>query len=265
MIRVDGYFLYRTGFAIHSLSDVEPSDDYGKWLVRFSNARDALRALFAQSVFAPKTSEDAGYELYKLLDDHLQNPDSDLQIAQKDVDAIKNTLVKFEHILSAELGTIDLYLILQKRGYDTKSLIDNGIALFPPDLPTKVPKAVPDINDATRCIAFKLPTAAGFHLHRANESVLDRYYDAVGEPAKKPKSRNMGDYLRALDDQNAGDEKVRSALRSVKDFHRNPLIHPEHTLETIDEAIALLNSIHTVVVPMLAEIPDPLTTTGGPA
>ena len=65
----------------------------------------------------------------------------------------------------------------------------------------------------------------------------------------------MGDYLKQLDDLNAGDQKVRSALKDLKDLHRNPLIHPEHSLESADEAIALMNGIHTIMVHMLKVIP----------
>jgi hypothetical protein len=48
---------------------------------------------------------------------------------------------------------------------------------------------------------------------------------------------------------------VKAALRDLKNLHRNPLIHPDHSLESADEAIALMNGIHTVMVYMLKEIP----------
>ena len=68
----------------------------------------------------------------------------------------------------------------------------------------------------------------------------------------------MGDYIAALTNQGAGDPIVLSALKDLKDLHRNPLIHPEHTLE-IDEAIALLGSIQSVIVHMLKAIPLPVS------
>jgi hypothetical protein len=46
-------------------------------------------------------------------------------------------------------------------------------------------------------------------------------------------------------------------LKDLKDLHRNPLIHPEHTLESVDQAIALLGSIQCVVVYMLKAVPLP--------
>lgn len=154
-----------------------------------------------------------------------------------------------------------LYVVTQKAGYDTAILIENGAACFPEDLATKVPEAIPDIAAATRCIAFELPTAAGFHLHRANESVLRAYWDAVTNGDQRPQSRNIGDYLNQLDAKKVGEDTVKSALRDLKDMHRNPLIHPEHSLDTVDDAIALMNSIHSVPVHMLKAIPAQVAST----
>jgi hypothetical protein len=49
----------------------------------------------------------------------------------------------------------------------------------------------------------------------------------------------MGDYLNEMNQKKIGDEKVKAALKDLKDLHRNPLIHPEHSLESADEAIVL--------------------------
>ena len=127
--------------------------------------------------------------------------------------------------------------------------------MFPDELTTKVPDAIFDIKEAGKCMAFELPTAAGFHLHRAIEAVLHRYYDAVTDGTERPKTRNIGDYLKKMNEMNVGDSKVKSALKDLKDLHRNPLIHPEDSLESIDDVIALLGSIHAVVVHMLKKIP----------
>src|SRR5574340_875955 len=150
---------------------------------------------------------------------------------------------------------MSIFLIIKQRGYDTMDLIFRGHLLFPPELSQKVPEAVEDVKQATKCIAFELPTAAGFHLHRANESVLHRYYDAVSKGAARPDGRNIGDYLRAMREKNVGSDMVLSTLDTLKNLHRNPLIHPEHTLDTVDDAIALLGSVHAAVVHMLKEIP----------
>jgi hypothetical protein len=158
-------------------------------------------------------------------------------------------------VLGAELSLLHLYIVTQKAGFDTSVLIEAGAHCFPADILFKVPEAVADLQQATKCLAFEVFTAAGFHLHRANEAVLHRYWDAVTSGAPRPNSRNMGDYLNAMGQRKVGDDKVKAAIRNLKDFHRNPLIHPEHSIDTADQAIALMNGVHTVVVQMLAEIP----------
>jgi hypothetical protein len=162
----------------------------------------------------------------------------------------------FEAVLQAELGLLPIYLVQQQGGFDMTTLIESGALCFPIEVVTKVPEAVPDLEQGTRCIAFALPTAAGFHLHRANESVLRRYWDAVTNGASHPGNRAMGDFLAEMEKGNIGDVRVRASLRDLKNLHRNPLIHPEHSLESTDEAIALMNGIHAVMLHMLRAIPD---------
>jgi hypothetical protein len=65
----------------------------------------------------------------------------------------------------------------------------------------------------------------------------------------------MGDYLNEMNAKGFGDPKVKAALKDLKDLHRNPLVHPEERIENVDEAIALMNGVHNVIVHMLREMP----------
>ena len=169
---------------------------------------------------------------------------------------LHNNLNAFETVLKSEFGIQPLYLVTSKRGYDTGILIENGALVFPPELLLKVPAAVPDLDEGTRCLAFELCTASGFHFHRANESVLHRYYGVVMKGDDPPKTRNIGDYIKLMEDKGVGDKKVLMSLRDLKDYYRNPLIHPEHTIANIDDAIALMNAIHSAITCMLKEIKE---------
>jgi hypothetical protein len=162
----------------------------------------------------------------------------------------------------AELETLNAHFVTQKRGYDSMALIGYAEVIFPADLPSKVPDAVPDIREAGKCIAFELPTAAGFHLHRANEAIMHRYYDVVSGDKPRPKNRNIGGYLAAMTEGKFGDQRLLTALKDLNDLHRNPLIHPDQSLESIDDAIALMNAIHTAAVFMLKSIPAVLVGSG---
>ncbi|MFY9658890.1 MAG: hypothetical protein WAK01_20295 [Methylocystis sp.] len=72
----------------------------------------------------------------------------------------------------------------------------------------------------------------------------------------------MGDYLKKMEDLRIGNPNVKAALRHLKEFHRNPLIHQEHSLETIDESIAIMNGIHAIITYMLKEIENEEQTDG---
>jgi hypothetical protein len=167
------------------------------------------------------------------------------------VGVVQDALTAFENVLKAELPELDLYLVTKKGGYDTSALIDQGEVFFPSELAAKVPEAIPDIKQGMRCVAFELPTAAGYHLHRANEAVLRRYWDVVTNKAKPPPGGGAGQYLNELEGKKLGDPKLIASLKDLVKWHRNPLAHPDQSLENVNEAIALQGSIHTVIVHML--------------
>jgi len=178
--------------------------------------------------------------------------------------SITQALTAFEAVLGAELSLSPAYLVTQKAGFDTAILIENGMACFPNDLWVKAPDAVADLQQATKCLAFEVFTAAGFHFHRANESVLRHYWNVVSGGKPQPGSRTIGAFIHEMDTLGVGNLKVKAALKDLKDLHRNPLIHPEHSIETMDEAIALMNGIHNVVTHMLVEIPKVAPTPTAP-
>lgn len=257
MIRIDGFYLYSVGYSIHPLTTIAPAATFQESLGTLFIGKGTLEQLFTQSIFRLKVCRAAADALYGVLNGLTNDLARTDPLNHYEAYQVISMATQFEHVLAAEFGLMDVYLVSKKRGFDTSDLIINGSVLFPNDLIIKVPEARPDIDQGARCIAFELPTAAGFHLHRANESVLHHYYDAITNGNPRPVGRNIGDYLAALDNQNVGDAKVKSALRDLKDLHRNPLIHPEDSLESVDEAIALLGSIQTVVVHMLKVIPAP--------
>jgi hypothetical protein len=264
--RVDGFYLYQVGGQLHPLGELRAyafpgghPTSVGEARVALYLAEAALEPLIYRSVFRLRTSFQSGnilLEAIRVLKAKVDAaPDPAQQIDWPDVLPITSALTTFEAVLGAELALMPLYVVIPKAGFDTTILIEAGARCFPDDVWTKAPDAIADLTQGTRCIAFELFTAAGFHLHRANEAVLRRYWDAVTSGVPRPTSRNMGDYLREMDQRNVGNEKVKAALKDLKDLHRNPLIHPEHSLETADEAIALMNGVHTVMVHMLKEIP----------
>lgn len=117
-----------------------------------------------------------------------------------------------------------------------------------------------DIREAGKALAYDLPTDCGYHVFRATESVLRRYYATVSGNAPKPKVRSVGVYVAFLRQRKSGDEKVLMPLDQMAKLHRNPLIHPEVAL-SMDEALAILGIARSAVTAMLlAIVAEPATT-----
>lgn len=263
MLRIDGFYLYSGGGNLKPLSLLKPETKYSDAQFPLYIARGWLEPLITgKTVYTLKSSWQKGNELLRTIESAIKelepalssSPPEDKDLGYLTSYYLTNALSAFDLVFQAEMNVSDLFLVSKKPGYDTSDLIDRGHVLFPKDLGIKVPTAIKDADQAGRCIAFELPTAAGFHLHRVNEEVLRHYYDVVTNKKPKPRTRTIGAYLEAFKKHKAGDPKVLAALDSIRELHRNPLMHPEQSLENVEEAIALHGAINSVVVHMLKAI-----------
>ena len=257
MIRLDlGYFL-RFGASLARVRDLPTEVTVGNarqalftvngWLSGFANEQT-----FGSSAF--RTARHSLSPLLVRIGALLSRGDTEV-IPFNEQLSLLTELNTFENALLAEASMADAYYVLEKEPYSTLALITKGASLFPPNTLVKVPEAERDLNEVGKCIAFELPTAAAFHIHRATEAVLRRYWTAVSGNLPKPKLRTIGVYLAAMKKNKCGDGKVIAALSQMNELHRNPTIHPEDML-SLDEAIALLGIANSVVAAMLKEIPD---------
>jgi hypothetical protein len=166
---------------------------------------------------------------------------------------ITNALQVFDNNLAAELGMQDTYVVSRKGIYSTSELIERADNLFSENVRAQLPEdAKRDINEAGRCLAFDLPTAAGMHILRALEAVMLEYLKKRNAKPLKDSQRNWGQYVAKLREADA-DQKVVSALDQIRELHRNPTMHPEVFLST-DEALALLGLAQSAILAMMADM-----------
>ena len=260
MQRVDGAYIYELGAKLRAATALKAGMRAFDAYVILSAAADAVDEFINNSIFAVRSSRIPATRLIPQLRSLAQvmrdKPDWEDLIEFREIYPVTDICKEFEAVLVAELQTLSLYFASPKGSYDTDRLIVSGHDAFPSDLALKVITAVPDVQSAGRCIAFDLPTAAGFHLHRAHETVLRSYYTVVSGAAKHPKNKNMGEYIKQMEENSWGSAIVLQALKAVKDFHRNPLIHdPAFVLKSVDEAIDLLCVVRASVGFMLREMP----------
>lgn len=263
--RLDGNFLYQVGAAIKPLTTMQAGvTTVGEFRARLWQADPWVRSMLAQNLVPLKACMAKGYgllgamdatvaELNKVEFGKLGEVAGVIQVYN-----IINQATEFQTTLTAELSVADIYAVQKKGGFDITELAENGLAIFPSALPTKVPDTIRDAKQAARCIAFELPTAAAFHLHLVLERVLRRFYDIKTVNKAHPEKRSLTAYIDAMKGHGVKDEKpLFSSLADIAKFHRNPVLHPDDALENTEEAIALLGTIRSPLTYMLKKLPEP--------
>jgi hypothetical protein len=268
VIRIALPYVYALAEAFDPLSGLQPNVRYGDLVYRLWNAQATLDSLMGTSVFANslRSCRESAGRLRDALKHVTENPNPDLEriLGPSEIIPITYAAEQFKTALLAEIGVLPSYFVTQKESFDTLSLLDRPGILFPPDIRDKVPEAVFDISEAGKALAFELPTACGFHVFRATESVLRRYYSHVTGGKPHPKVRNIAVYINAMRQSKCGDEKVLAALDQLSKLHRNPLSHPDAAL-TLEEAISTVGIARSAVAAMLAVLPStPQTTSTAP-
>lgn len=269
MQRIDGAYLYELGAVIRPVRNLAEQDTSTIDLfVALVSVRREIGEFIHSSVFSGslKTVLHSANALLEAIDKLVPEPTADTDwsavVSGWSIGDLKAVFRTFEAVLLAELQTFALYHVAPKGGLDTACLTDRGEALFPADLIRKVQEAVADVVVGARCMAFGLWTAMGFHFHRANEAVLRQYYASVIGSAKQPKYLTLGTMIKSMRDNQVGDVNILAALDNIREFHRNPIAHPDHALETEEEALSLYAAIRAATGYMLGKLPlvPPLST-----
>jgi hypothetical protein len=256
VIRISIAYFYALGGTLRPLASLKGGGSVSDSFVLLYTAQQSLEGFFNTYWFGPaiKSSYSPGQTLLGAIREITSKADFSETITDFEAYGITKALNDFETVINAELSVADAYFVSRKAGYDTYTLISSAEAVFPADLPIKVPNAIPDIREAGKCLAYEVGTAAGFHALRAMEAVLRKYWEIVTEGKPHPGQRNIGVYIQKMEKLGVGEPKVIAALKQIKDLHRNPLMHPEETL-TLDDAIGIFGIVHSAMGSMLREIP----------
>ena len=182
-----------------------------------------------------------------------EDPSINLKCSQ-----LLNKAKEFQIVLSAELLKLETYYVSQKGIYDTTALIARTENVLPISMLNRVDQKVKvEIRESGKCLAFDCATASGFHIMRATELVLHKYYLHVCNPKSKKRLANWGVYIEKL--KLVGDTEVTEViaiLQQIKDRHRNLIMHPEIVL-TPDEAFTLFEITQGAIIAMVNALPIP--------
>ena len=248
MKKINTFFLFNLGKQLRITQELnEENSNFGTVLFPLNEARREVKALLRNAEFTVKTcrhsAENVVSAINNVVPENLTdalNKDRNEQVNWWLIRQIKDAINRFEMVLAEELNVLDTYTVLQKGAYSTTELVSNAEIMFPETLRTKLPaKAIQDIREAGKCIAFELPTAAAFHVARAIESSLVSYYSHVVGKPPSTRMRNWAVYIRGIRDSGNGNEKVLKLLEHIKDSYRNPVSHPDDMME-VDEVLVFL-------------------------
>jgi hypothetical protein len=167
------------------------------------------------------------------------------------VTALQKALNAFDIVLRNTLAFVPAYCVTPKGILSSVKLVNNAEEMFNPPVLLRMSKiAIGDVSAAGRCLAFNLPTSAGFHIIRALEAVVVDYI--VRKTGARPTKRDLGSYVDTLKKEKASDDVV-FIIDQIRRLHRNPLMHPEDVLNA-DEAMDLFllcrSAINTTISDM---------------
>lgn len=179
------------------------------------------------------------------------SPNDEKEALESVKDEIRELATKLGTLIDADLAHQPVYQIQPKRAYDVDKLIGDATTIFS----AEVRAAFTDeeqfnVVEAGKCLAYEVSTAAAFHFFRAIDSMMRRYCIEVN--GALPKNNNWGEAIKALESGGV-DAKITGILRQVKDFHRNPTIHPEARL-SVDEALSLVGVAESAISAMIGDI-----------
>jgi hypothetical protein len=264
MQRVNEFSFYDLAAKIHPLTEIPAVKLTNVWFDWYQ-ARTALSEILgvrpltvskraatdlsqAITEFIPEKWEDAVDSIMTL-----RAAGNETDLATWQTHQLREAAVKFETVLAAECQVLDTYFVSKKGTYSTADLVDHAHFQIPESVRDKLTDQTKlDFDQAGKCIAFDVPTAAAFHLLRGTEAVIRQYYEQlVPGPKKAPaRARNWGVYIKLLRDHSA-EEKVTSLLTHIKDAYRNPVLHPEENYT--DEMVQVLFGVCVSAIVMIVD------------
>lgn len=201
------------------------------------------------------------WELNQFIDHHIMDDSSPPQIDTKKLDgnlhsweysSISTRIDAFKNVLSAECKEVEIYVVGQISIYKTSSLVSAGSQRIPSELAHLVPaEALTEFDSAGRCLAFDLPTACGFHALRGVEIMILKYLSNFG--ASNENLRTWNEYVQAVlslinvKNGPVPSKKVAAMLDRMRELDRNPLMHPQDTLDTTTADMLFSLSVITIV------------------
>ncbi len=184
---------------------------------------------------------------------------ADGRLTVEQANTLSSAIAQIRHTLEAELMGFEVFILTPKR-IDVKKLLSNIPDLFAPRTFNKLPDVARyDLIEAGTCIAYECPTAAAFHLMRAAEAVLRKFYFVHVQ--RNRTAQLWGPIVQDLQNKrkfrgNAEYSALFANLDNIRLSYRNPTQHPEKIYD-IQEVQDLWGLCVDVINRMSRDFPEP--------
>ncbi|TET47766.1 hypothetical protein E3J62_00400 [candidate division TA06 bacterium] len=176
------------------------------------------------------------------------------RLTKDEANELGGIMSALDKTFQAEAKGIHSFFTTDKR-ISVDKLTTKHEALFPQGVFNELPEiAKHDVKEAGMCIAFERSTAAAFHILRATEEVLRKFYCRVVKQ-KRVKTLNWGNITADwVKKRKRPSTTTFGNLDYIRENFRNPTIHPEARYD-IEGAQSLFNLCTDVISKMIS---DPL-------
>ncbi len=255
MLSAYTYSFYDVGASVHPLADLRPDMKFREDLGLINKFADVtfLADWFRVNGFCSKylpSSAASIKEVGNFINEHYfpeKQPGLETTqgmpetVSESDAYWLREHIREFETILQDELSKLPIFCCDDENvGNFAITKLLKGASNGYPDKTRKhlTSLCLGEIDEAGKCLVYERSTAAGFHMLRSVELTIRQYLSLAPGFTMPPLNRqNWGEYLKLLKD-NGASRDVTDHLHNIKDNYRNPLMHPEDSLE-IDEAVSL--------------------------
>ena len=160
-----------------------------------------------------------------------------------EVERLRAAIVQLIYNLRHELNEMPVFLVTERGAYDVRTLLVAAEKIFNQDqIPLFSDHTLFDIREAGICMAFNVPTAAGFHSVRAVEAVARAYHEIIirVRPGTETPLGPLANNLRTERDRLAAAKKIEKEdllhlviefLARINNIYRKPITHPDMILD----------------------------------
>lgn len=238
MIKFRPHEFYLAAVYLHPVLELPDESDRNLYISRIVGARCAL-SVFTGGII------DAVLPLSKKRADWLMRDidrvtfNKDIVMGLPNLESLKDAIRKFETVLDEEISAAPIFCLERIGNLSTDSLLEGASKGYAPNvLKILPPNYLAEIDESGRCLGFERATASGYHILRAVELTIRRYLLLIpGFVMPRLNRQNWGEFIDLLN-KNGASKPVIDTLHNIKVNYRNPLMHPEDTLE-LREAISL--------------------------